>query len=33
MISAARQYDSQMKLLQTSEKQDQAASRLLSTSG
>lgn len=33
MISAARQYDDQMKLLQTSEKQDQAASRLLSTSG
>lgn len=33
MISAARQYDDQMKLLQTSEKQDQAAARLLSTSG
>ncbi|MCA6217956.1 flagellar basal-body rod protein FlgF [Ideonella sp. B7] len=33
MISAARQYDAQMKLLQTSEKQDQSASRLLSTSG
>lgn len=32
MISAARQFDEQMKLLQTSEKQDQAASRLLSSS-
>jgi len=32
MISAARQFDSQMKMLQTSEKQDQAASRLLGSS-
>lgn len=33
MISAARQFEHQMKLLSTSEKQDQAASRLLSNSG
>jgi flagellar basal-body rod protein FlgF len=30
MISAARQFEHQMKLLQTSEKQDQSASKLLS---
>lgn len=33
MISAARQFEHQMKLLQSSEKQDQSASRLLSTGG
>ncbi|NDY89957.1 flagellar basal-body rod protein FlgF [Ideonella livida] len=33
MISAARQFEHQMKLLQSGEKQDQAASRLLSISG
>ncbi|MFZ2987284.1 flagellar basal-body rod protein FlgF [Ideonella sp.] len=33
MISAARQFEHQMKLLQSSEKQDQQASRLLSTGG
>ena len=31
MISAARQFEHQMKLLQTAEKQDQAASKLLSS--
>ncbi|MFO1336638.1 MAG: flagellar basal-body rod protein FlgF [Burkholderiaceae bacterium] len=33
MISAARQFEHQMKLLQTSERQDQTASKLLSSNG
>ena len=33
MITAARQFEQQMKLMQTSEKQEQAASRLLSING
>lgn len=33
MITAARQFEHQMKLMQTSEKQEQAASRLLSING
>jgi flagellar basal-body rod protein FlgF len=33
MIAAARQFEQQMRLLQTAEKDDQTASRLLSTNG
>ena len=33
MIASARQFEAQMKMRQTAEKDDQAASRLLSTSG
>lgn len=33
MISAARQFEHQMKLIQTSEKQEQAAAKLLSANG
>ena len=33
MITAARQFEQQMKLMQTSEKQEQAASKLLSNAG
>lgn len=33
MISAGRQFEQQMKLMQTSERQEQTASKLLSTSG
>lgn len=33
MISAARQFEHQMKLLQTSERQDQTAAKLLSSNG
>jgi flagellar basal-body rod protein FlgF len=33
MITAARQFEHQMKLLQTAERQDQSASKLLSSSG
>ena len=33
MISAARQFESQMKMLQTAERNDQSASKLLSLSG
>lgn len=33
MIAAARQFEQQMKLLQTTEKQEQAAAKLLSTTG
>jgi flagellar basal-body rod protein FlgF len=33
MISAAREFEQQMKLLQDAEQQDQSAARLLSNSG